>query len=986
MAEQGGAERDTADAAASRLGQLLFPQVCLLAAVAGVVCLRHPEAGLLGLALLWLLDLPRSAAPGRLLLLALSFAAALGYAAWRTPLPPPVPDWLAEASAPARAVPDDGKPPLPVRIQGRVLSSILLSGGRQRVILEQPSLVALPGDAGQKKRPVGSGRQGNTLPGDAGQRAEAGGELAYQGNIAWTWYSWEQVLLPGQRVEVTARFAPVRGMDNPGLRDFSRYWADQNVWFRAWSGKRGKVVLIEGDRAGLLPERTTAVALARVRLDLLREFVRLLPDNKTRQAFISSLFRREASPQPGTRPLADKAGSASRLSGATSKAVQEADKGRDAPRVSGVADPLGGSLSGGAAVLPALVFGERSFLGRESSELLARSTLAHSLALSGLHLGYVVLAGWALAYVLGLCRPLLWHRLPRLQLALYLALPLTGLYLWLGRMPLSLLRAACMLFFWVLLLVRERPKIILDGLCAAVGVFLLVNPLAIFDLSLQLSVLSVVVIGLCLPGVDALSRRLVPDRPYVYGPVEDPTLVESLRNWVRDLPRNSLRGLVILLTMSLCIQTALLPLTLPAFGLAGLCFPLNALWLPVLGVLVMPAAFAGLLLSSLGLEVPARLALQLAALPCEELLALLRGLDASGLLVAPLMPRPHWLSGAGFWLLCLVVPGMFRIAARRPLPERTLLRPLFGGRRLGAALAALGLLLLLLPPALVLQADSRQGVRLRLVDVGQGQAVLVEWSGLEGQGGPLSGRALVDGGGFAGSDFDVGRNLLVPILSNEALPRLEAVIASHPDTDHLGGLVYLLEHASVGNYWTNGGRPTPALDRRERRALRRSGLARGVLKAGDVVPLGPGLCFEVLWPDASARPLAGLTGEEKGNNASLVLRLVWQGQPLALLCGDAEIPALQAMTRSGLSLRAQVLILPHHGAASALLPAFYEAVRPTAALASCGYANRWGFPSPRVRAALQALDIPLHSTAARGQIRVDWHAPTAAPELRFTRE
>jgi competence protein ComEC len=274
------------------------------------------------------------------------------------------------------------------------------------------------------------------------------------------------------------------------------------------------------------------------------------------------------------------------------------------------------------------------------------------------------------------------------------------------------------------------------------------------------------------------------------------TLPATLHSWTKArLPtfRRFMRWAVTLLGISFCIQVALMPLTVRAFGVAALCFHLNLLWLPALGFLVMPPAFAGLLLSGLGLELPAQAALYLASLPCAVLMDLLSWLDGTGLLLAPIMPRPHWLSIAGFWLLCLTLPAL--ILGR-------------GGTRRGTIVFVLaGLVLFALPPALALYADSRPGVRLRLLDVGQGQAVLVEWSGLSGHGsknGNPSGRALIDGGGFASDTFDVGKNIIAPILTDNALPRLDLVVNTHPDTDHLAGLIYILEHFTVRQYLSNG--------------------------------------------------------------------------------------------------------------------------------------------------------------------------------------
>ena len=929
----------------SRLSMLFFSQVCLLAAVAGVLAFRHPGPGFLLLSLVWLLDLPRSGKPGRVFLIVLAFAGAFGYAYAREPLPPPVPGWLAEASAPSRLIDGREKPPPAGRVRGRVVEVTPRSGDRLRIILE------------------------NVAPAD-----EAAGEtgrdpsfsIAYQGRVAWTWYKPAFVPLPGRTVEASVRLAAMHGTSNPGVWEIDRYWGDKNVWFRAWSAGQSEAAMLDPDSPQSLPGGRAAAALAGARQNLLEKFLAVLPG-------------------------------------------QQGAKGQ-APKT---------SLSEAAAMLPALVFGDRSFISPEQNDLVARSTLAHSLALSGLHLGYAVLAGLALAHGLGLCFPRLWLRLSRPMAALLLSLPLAAAYLWLGGMPLSLLRAACMLLFWASLLFLKRPKALLDGLTAAAAALLLLDPLYLFDLGLQLSILSVASIAVCLPYISDLARRIAPCPPagpeYPFHGADagagagSPPAPASLAV-AGNLLRRCLRGAVMLLGVSLCVQIALLPLTLRAFGISGLCFPLNLIWLPALGALVMPASFVGLIFAGLGLEAPAALALHFAALPCEALMALLRWMDSAGLLLAPLSPRPHWLSAAGFWLLFLSLPVLIRGRAA-------------GGRRCSALFALGGMIMLLLPPGLAVYENQRPGVRLRLLDVGQGQSALVEWSGLADPGGgsaPSAGRVIVDGGGFAGDGFDVGKSIVAPALTDNALPRLDAIINTHPDADHLAGLAYVLENFRVGQYLANGDRAAPALEQRVQAALDRNGLARRVLQAGDSLDLAPDLRLEALWPNGPDQRETSPPGGEKGNNASLVLRLVWRGKGLALLCGDAEAPALRALLDglgenggalravgnsggttgqgnhgsacpdaddpgAGGPLAAQVLVLPHHGSARSLTPGFYEAVKPAVALAACGYANQWGFPSPEVREALRGLDIPLYSTAEAGQIRIVWKEPDAPPEVILTR-
>jgi competence protein ComEC len=582
-----------------------------------------------------------------------------------------------------------------------------------------------------------------------------------------------------------------------------------------------------------------------------------------------------------------------------------------------------------------------------------------------------------------------------------LALPLAGVYLWLGQAPISLARAALMLAFVTMLLFLHRPKVLLDALLAALALLLCLDPFALFDISLQLSALSVAVIALSLPLMQRGVDFFLPGNP--------------AHSRLHAFCVKCLRGCCFMLLISLVIQIVIMPLVLRAFGTVGLWFPLNLLWLPLLGLWTMPLSFAGLFLSSMDFLFLAGVFLKLAALPGDALFALLSFLDAHDLLAAPVTLRPHWLSIAGFWLLCLALPMLLYQWSRiRPagwvslgriaLPDNCALmgKAAYFVNRIqrysvarcinplgkAALLCLLGAIFLAAPLLKAWQDQAIPGVRLRLLDVGQGQAAVVEWSGLEWKNGlpgpgnlPASGRVLIDGGGFSGASFDVGQSVVAPALTDNALPRLRMVINTHPDTDHLGGLIYILRHFQVNAFVENGDPAPPGLQTPLQEVLSARRIPHRVLVAGDSIPLAPDLELEVLWPVAGRA-----TSGKSSNSASFVLRLVWQGEPLVMLCGDAEAANLRALLSLNKDLRSSVLVLPHHGSSGSLLPAFYEAVNPDLALASCGYGNQWGFPNPAVRGALADRGTPLYTTANSGQILLEWPEPKEKFVLRLGRE
>jgi competence protein ComEC len=694
------------------------------------------------------------------------------------------------------------------------------------------------------------------------------------------------------------------------------------------------------------------------------------------------------------------------------QAVPHAEAGLPA-EASGSLRAKTGHVLAGAGILPALIFGDRSLVSPRLADLFAGAALSHSLALSGMHLAFAVLAGGACARFAGFCFPPLYLRLPRPTLTLLAALPFALIYLWLGQAPVSLQRAFCMLCAAALCSLLRRPRLILDSLCAALFVLMLWDPFALFDLSLQLSALCMVCIAVTLPGILRLSEQFFPAGKTGDG-------ARALSPAVRLK-----RGAFVLAANSLCIQIVLMPLTLRAFGNAGLLFPLNLLWLPLLQSLVLPLSFAALTALCLDFSAVGAALLRLASLPCEGLAALLEHLDGAGLMPAPLLPRPHGVSMAAFWLLCLSLPRLLRLLpfgnggtgqkTGQGFGQGTGIEVVGHGREQGAGLApgraggcgqepghgmrrkslsrmdvalpVCALACLVLP--FVFLNRPAPGLTLSLLDVGQGQAVLLEWTAppeageiaegaASGRFPENGGRILVDGGGSNSEFFDPGRRIVAPLLTDNALPRLTAVVNSHPDADHLGGLPWIVRHFSVGRIFGNGQSPQGALAVRMRDALRAGGNPRTeTLRAGDVYEPARDLRLEVLHPSSGAKGTS--------NDLSLVLRLLWRGKALALICGDVGREVLRELMREGRDLSAQVLVLPHHGSKGAFADGFYKAVAARTALVSCSFANVWGFPSRAVRDALRDLGIPLYTTAEHGMIRLHWSDPEAEPELSLLR-
>ncbi len=311
-------------------------------------------------------------------------------------------------------------------------------------------------------------------------------------------------------------------------------------------------------------------------------------------------------------------------------------------------------------------------------------------------------------------------------------------------------------------------------------------------------------------------------------------------------------------------------------------------------------------------------------------------------LALPLFELAAWFLG---WLF--EVLDCFRL-----LPLATLAHPAPGLS--GAILALLGVALLLMPrgvpgrwlgfflllPLLFPSRDvPAQGeFRLYLLDVGQGLSALVR----------TRNHVLVYDTGDAWSEnFDAGQRVVVPVLRNMGINRIDMLLLSHGDRDHIGGADSLLQAYPVEQVL--GHRP-------------RSGHPRHRPCVKDMEWDWDGVRFRILHPEP------GL--DMAGNDNSCVLSVTQPGMRV-LLPGDIEARAESHLLALGTDeLRSQVLVAPHHGSLSSSSPNFIRAVAPQFVLFPAGYRNRFGFPRAPVVERYRALGAHMYSSAGSGTIRV----------------
>ena len=365
---------------------------------------------------------------------------------------------------------------------------------------------------------------------------------------------------------------------------------------------------------------------------------------------------------------------------------------------------------------------------------------------------------------------------------------------------------------------------------------------------------------------------------------------------------------------------AVIPVQAAAFGSLSLVqVPVNALLAPIYGATVAVAILAALLGWLWPVAELLRATAQFVPAAFIGLVSLMARVPGASITVqAPSIAWISWylLAGAGVWL-----------ANKRQPAE-------LGGAGAGVpgATIALAMVAGCLWFAALLPSDATPSVT--VLDVGQGLAVLVR-----------------DGGAAVLIDTGPPDGAVLAALTRAGQSRpLSAVVITHADADHAGGL--------------------PAVRQRigTTRTLAAAGVSPGAerIDIGDRIRLSARTTIEVLAP-----PVATLPRTLASENDRALVVLVTIGERCILLPADIEAAGEHWLATSGLDLRADVLVVPHHGSKTSSTPAFLAAVEPRAAVISVGARNSYGHPNPEVLARYGTIGMYRTDTAGEVTLRSD---------------
>ena len=516
---------------------------------------------------------------------------------------------------------------------------------------------------------------------------------------------------------------------------------------------------------------------------------------------------------------------------------------------------------------------------------------------------------------------------PRRWAVLLLVAPASIAYAFLAGLDPSVTRAAVMAIVYAGALVARRRPDPENVLGVSALILLTVNPLWLEDLGFILSFAAVWALFRLTPLVEWLLAPALDALPWLA-----PTPPESMPSWIRGMAASLPRAFAATAAVYLCVAPILAhsvkteaPITLVANVAAG-----------AYGAVLLWAAAGHLALLGLGWS----------GNPLGEIVEFLSGQMLAAVeffarqpgSARPTFPLPVW---AALFILAGLMWALWALPRERRATA-------WGAVLLALGIGWLGARIPSPPPA---------GPTAHFIDVGQGDATLLRY--------PDGTNILIDGGPSVSSDRPAALPEVLSCLLALRIDHLDAVVLTHPDGDHLGGLPRLLATLPVGGM-IDSGIPAKSAEYVDFvSVLKRRRIPRLRARAGGAWQAG-GATLEFLAP---LDPLLTGTGSDDNNN-SVVVRAPL-GHAHLLLPGDAEEDLERTLLSAGAPGPAGILKLGHHGSKTSSSADWLRHVRPQIAVVSAGRDNRFGHPDADVLARARAFGAAIYRTDLQGMVTIE---------------
>lgn len=576
-----------------------------------------------------------------------------------------------------------------------------------------------------------------------------------------------------------------------------------------------------------------------------------------------------------------------------------------------------------ANLLSGILIGDKEGIEKEVQENFRDSNLSHMLAVSGAHVSYVILG---ITYVLKKVKVnKLWSNMITIvTLCCFIFLT--------GASP-SVIRACIMAIYIIIGHMMHRKTKLISSVSLSLLIILILNPYKLFDIGLQLSYGGT--IGIILfSGVLAKKAKLN----------------NLLEGFVNKLKYRVKQLIVVCVSANLII----FPIIAAHYSTMCLTFVISNICAgPILGVIII-LGFITIFVSFVSIDIakPFALILNIFIQILMYITKICSSLPFSKLYIK----TPSLSQIIIYYMILIFIYYICKIRKKkRRLIHRKLLRTVQNKKVQKLFIIVIILIFTSMQILKCLPSD----LTIYFIDVGQGDSTLIVT--------PNHKTILIDGGGTEfESDFDIGKQTLLPEILGQRITKIDYLLISHFDSDHVGGLLTVLESLKVKNAIISRQIEESGNYKKFLKIVKDKKINVMVVKKDDEICIEKNLKIDVLWPKREQ-----ITDNVLNNN-SIVAKVIYNNFSI-LFTGDIEKVAEENIIREYKDtnlLTSNIIKIAHHGSKTSSTEGFLNLVNPKIALIGVGRDNKFGHPNEETIQRLKNMKVKIYRTDEMGEITI----------------
>lgn len=574
-----------------------------------------------------------------------------------------------------------------------------------------------------------------------------------------------------------------------------------------------------------------------------------------------------------------------------------------------------------ASIFIGIILGDRTEIPEEAIENFRNANMSHILAVSGMHMSYLILLA---TQIIG--------KLIGKKQAYYISIILIIEYMFLTGFSSSIIRAGIMGIILISSKIFYKNNDVLTNIAISALIIVLKNPYTILDLSFQFS----------------------------YGGTIGIILFQKFisKNFLEKIIKS--KKIIEIISVTISAQIIILPISIIQFNKLNIYFILTNL---IIGFIIGPVMACGFIfLITLIINVKTAqifsIILQI-AIKALILTSQIAKLPYSNIY----LPTPNFIQIIIYFLsihIFMFIYYIYNTKNKTQTVKRfrniiSMIKFYLKYRMTPKTKSRTKIISIIIIALIMVMQIIPKDLKVYFVDVNQGDSTFIVT--------PKGKTILIDGGGS--SYTNVGKNTLLPYILDRGYTKIDIAIISHMDLDHCDGIIYLMDKIKIKTIII--GKQYEESDNYKRfvKLAKEKRIEVKIVEAGENINIERNVNLDILWPDSKNK-----ISENAINNNSLVFKLKYKKYSI-LFTGDIEEIAEKAiLERYKNMLQSTILKVAHHGSKTSTTAEFLKAVKPIYALIGVGKNNKFGHPSENTIKKLKEMKVKIFRTDELGEITI----------------